>query len=372
MKLLDINYIICTRCLFDSRVPNIKFDDKGVCSYCHLHDKLNKLYPINNTRIQTIINQVRNPRAKYDVVVGVSGGCDSSYMLMKTKEWGLRPLAVHYDNTYNRAVASQNIRRILEHYNIDLETYVVDHNEIDNIYRAFIDAGTPDLEIPTDIGLSATLYNVASKYNIKYIFEGHSFRTEGVCPNGWTYMDSRYIQDVYDSHGPGIPLKSFPHLWLYKQLYWMCYRGIRKIRPLVHINYNKQQAKRELRSLGWQDYGGSHYENYMSEFFQKFYLPLYGNFIPEWYQYSALVRDGRLNRDETAKFLNNRIFDNEARNYVQERLGVSSFFKNKRTSNNYKNYKTIFKILKPLFWLLTTQDLIPRTFYEKYCSSSYT
>ena len=34
----------------------------------------------------------------YDCVVGVSGGTDSSYVLLRAVELGLRPLAVHLDN----------------------------------------------------------------------------------------------------------------------------------------------------------------------------------------------------------------------------------------------------------------------------------
>ena len=45
-------------------------------------------------------------------IIGVSGGTDSSYMMhLATSEWGLRPLAVHYDNTWNSSIASMNIEK---------------------------------------------------------------------------------------------------------------------------------------------------------------------------------------------------------------------------------------------------------------------
>lgn len=48
--------------------------------------------------LSTIVARIREDgRGKeYDCVVGVSGGCDSSFILYKMVEYGLRPLAVHF------------------------------------------------------------------------------------------------------------------------------------------------------------------------------------------------------------------------------------------------------------------------------------
>ena len=40
---------------------------------------------------------------------GVSGGCDSSYLVHLMVELGVRPLAVHFDNTWNSPTATSNI-----------------------------------------------------------------------------------------------------------------------------------------------------------------------------------------------------------------------------------------------------------------------
>ena len=100
-------------------------------------------------------------------MVGVSGGTDSSYMIYKAVEWGLRPLAVHYDNTWNSAIATQNIRKVLNKLDIDLyNSYVVDNKEMDDIYKSFFRASVPDLDSPTDIALAEVLYRAASKSSI--------------------------------------------------------------------------------------------------------------------------------------------------------------------------------------------------------------
>jgi len=147
---------VCSRCVSDKTVPGISFDTNGVCNYCHIHDKLEKEFPTGQEgqkKFLEIVEKIKKDgrhNKKYDCVVGVSGGCDSSYLIYKVKEAGLRPLAVHFDNTWNTEVATQNIQRVLKRLNIDLYTYVVDNEEYDDILRSFLKAGVKDIECPTD------------------------------------------------------------------------------------------------------------------------------------------------------------------------------------------------------------------------------
>ena len=112
--------------------------------------------------------------------------------------------------------------------------------------RSFLRAGVPDIECPTDIGLAATLNIAAEKYKIKYIFEGHSFRTEGLAPLGWVYMDAKYIDNVHKLYGERRKIKKFPDFHLNKQLKWMLFNQLKKIRPLWYITYEKEPTKTML------------------------------------------------------------------------------------------------------------------------------
>ena len=131
--------------------------------------------------LQRLVARIREAGRgrKYDCVVGVSGGCDSSYMLYRGRvrpPTAGRPLRQHLE----LADRDENIYNVLEKLEVELYTYVVDNREYDDIYRAFMLAGVKDVEAPTDIGLAATLYRAAEKHGVKYIIEGHSFRTEGI------------------------------------------------------------------------------------------------------------------------------------------------------------------------------------------------
>ena len=58
------------------------------------------------------VSWVASPR--YDCVIGVSGGVDSTYAAYLTKKLGLRPLAVHLDNGWDSELAVANIEKVLK------------------------------------------------------------------------------------------------------------------------------------------------------------------------------------------------------------------------------------------------------------------
>jgi len=165
--------VICSRCIYDSRVPGISFDAGGVCNYCRQIEALERSYdtgtPRGEERLRVIVDQIRaaGRGKKYDCVIGVSGGTDSSYLLIKALEWGLRPIAVHYDNTWNTAIATENIRKVTSTLKVDLFTHVIDNRESEDIFRAFLRAGVAGFEAFTDIAFAQTLRAGAAKIPVK-------------------------------------------------------------------------------------------------------------------------------------------------------------------------------------------------------------
>ncbi len=369
----------CTRCLYDETVPGITFDEQGVCNYCHTHDRLEQEYPTGEEgqkRLQALADKIRYEGRRnklYDVIVGVSGGCDSSYMLYLAKQLGLRPLAVHFDNTWDSTVAVENIHDVLEKLDVDLYTYVVDNKEYDDIYRSFLKAGLPDVEAPTDIGLAVTLNQAAEKFGIKYIFEGHSFRTEGIAPLGWIYMDGKYIQTVQRQFGT-YPLKTYPNMLLPDFLKWTAVLSIKKIRPLYYVDYVKKDAMALLsRELGWEWYGGHHLENRFTAFWHTYFMPQRYGIDTRLLGHAALVRSGQMTREQGLELISQpQTYDPELVEMVKKRLGFSDeefdaiMHLPKKTYRDFKTYKHTFERLSWLFWILYKLDRVPKSFYMKY------
>ncbi len=374
--------MICIRCIYDDeRIPYINFDQEGICNYCRQHEQLDLEYPTGNAGQERLIHLAEKIRQdgkgkKYDVVVGVSGGTDSSYMLYLAKKLGLRPLAAHFDNTWNSKIAVENIQNMLKKLNVDLYTHVVDNKEYCDIFKSFLLASVPDIDTPADIGLATTHYLAAKKFGIKYIFEGHSFRTEGISPHGWFYMDAKYIETVQKTFGTQ-KIKTFPNLWMGHWLKWSIIDGIKKIRPMYYIDYRKEEIKEFLsKDFGWKWYGGHHMENRTAYFTNNYYLPLKFNIDLRYSEFSALVRSHQLAREEALERIKEpKSFDPGILEEVKKRLGFTeeSFQEvmglPKKTYRDYKTYKQTFEQLRWLFWVMYKLNFVPKSFYVKYTRS---
>ena len=371
---------MCTRCIYDDHVPNVSFDEVGVCNYCRQVEYLTALYRAGSSqcagKFEEILNAIKlEGRGKtYDCAVGVSGGTDSSFLLLKAIEWGLRPLAVHYDNTWNSAIATQNIRKITSALSVDLYTHVVNNKEVDDIKKAFMLAGVAEFDADTDIAFVQVLRSASAKYGIKYILEGHSFITEGVSPIGANYLDGAYIADIHDRFGH-LPRNTFPNMYFWDFLKWAILYRQKFIRPLWYIDYDKDDARKTLSErTGWEYYGGHHLENRASTFAHTVWLPQRFNTDYRNLTLAANVRSGKLDRETAIKtYAQPVIGDPDLIAYVKKRLDLSDTeYGNimngpKRTWHEFKTYKKRFERLRPLFHVLARANLVPMSFYLKYC-----
>jgi N-acetyl sugar amidotransferase len=378
--LLNTKLKVCSKCIYDEKVAYITFDDDGICNYCHQLEKLKDEYGTGSKKGEdkflAIIEQIKKDGKdkKYDCIIGVSGGTDSSYMLYLTKKWGLRPLAVHYDNTWNSAIATENMRKVLMALNIDLYTHVIDNKEQDDILMSFLKASVAESDCATDLALAEVMYRVAWKYKVKYVLEGHSFITEGITPVGRNYFDGKYIKSIHNKFGK-LPMKSYPLMTFNRFLFWSMFARIQKIRPFWYIDYSKEKAREFLeKEYDWKYYGGHHLENRMVAFGHSIYLPQKFNTDMRNNTLSALVRNGKMDREEAWEEYNKPpLVEKDLVEYFKKRLNFSdeeyeSIMKRKPKSwYEYPTYKKRFEFLRPLFKVLAKANLVPMSFYLKYC-----
>jgi len=371
----------CSVCIYDETVPGISFDDQGVCNYCRTIERLKIEYgtgtPEGEKRLMDIIGKIKKEGKgkKYDCVIGVSGGTDSSFMVVKAIEWGLRPLAAHYDNTWNTAIATENIRKILAKTRVDLYTHVIDNKEADDIIRSFFRASVPDLDCATDIALAETLYRAADKYGVRYVLEGHSFVAEGISPLGVLYMDGKYIESVHRMFGT-MPMKTYPNMNFASFMKWTVLKQVRKIRPLWYIEYSKDEARKRLENeFCWHYYGGHHLENRITAFHHSYYNPVKFGIDNRNNSLSASVRAGLISRKEAIKIYSEPPYmEPELLEYFKKRLGLSEVDFNSimnlpsKSYKNYPTYKKRFERLRPLFYVLAKTNLVPMSFFIKYTS----
>jgi len=367
MKLVDNNKI-CSMGVWDSSIPGIEFDENGVSNFCKLQQKMMADHPRGEKGAEdwaTHLQKIKQAGIgkRYDCVIGVSGGVDSSYLLYMAKEAGLRPLAVNFDNGFNSEIAVQNIYKITKALDIDLETDVVNYEEIKDLLGSYMKASMPWIDSPTDLAIKAVMYKYALKEGIKYIIRGNDFRSEGKQPKEWTYADSRQLKFIHKKFGTGVKLKTYPMLTLRKIIYAGAIRKIKDVRPFYYIDYNKQDAKAFLiEKFDWKDYGGHHHENLFTKYTMAYWLPGKFGIDKRKINLSAQVLSGKLSREQALELLK-QPFDSESnlqnlKEYTLKKLGISDDeFKsiwhnpNKNTFDYPSNYNLIYKYighLKPI------------------------
>lgn len=381
-NLKNTDFKICSKCIYDERMDGISFDNEGVCNYCHKTEELIEEYGTGKKKgekkFEEILAKIKTHgrKKKYDCIIGVSGGTDSSFLLYKAvTEWGLRPLAVHFDNTWNTSIATMNIQKILKPLDIDLFTYVVDNKEIDDIYKSFFLAGVPEIDCPTDLGFAYTLRLAASKFKIKYILEGHTFIEEGITPLGVNYFDGKYIKSIHNQYGQK-KMKSYKLMTFTRFLKSILFDQIKFIRPLWYIKYSKKEAQEILKQrFGWEYYGGHHLENRMPAYYHGAYLPSKFNTDLRNHTLSAQVRSNLKTREQAWQEYNFPPKVEEGLiDYFKKRLNLTDEVYEKVMRSNPKKwtdfptYKKRFEFLKPLFFIFAKLELVPMSFYIKYCN----
>lgn len=285
--------------------------DSGVCNHCLRYDQLlaSRIVPLSERtpRLEALVDAIKaaGKGHQYDCLIGVSGGVDSSYVALKVRELGLRPLAVHVDNGWNSALASSNIEKVLRGLDIDMVSEVLNLDEFYDLQRAFLRASTPDADVPADHAIQATLWKVARAHGISYIISGMNFATESISVPSWSYghSDWRYIKAVHRVHG-GRPLRTYPHFGFLELAWTTVVRRVRIVSILNYLEYDKALAVRELQEkLGWTPYEGKHYESIYTRWVQGYYLPKKFAIDKRRGHFSDLINSGQISRDAALESL---------------------------------------------------------------------
>lgn len=333
---MNKSYQICEYCVMDTSAIDITFDASGRCNYCTDYlkrsgDVLNKVSSQRDADLRTLTNLVttQGKGKRYDCIIGISGGVDSSWALVQAVKLGLRPLAVHMDNSWNTELAQNNISNLVRALNVDLFTYVIDWVEYRQLMQAFFDADVVDIELLYDNAMLAVNYQQARLHRIKYILAGTNQATEGmIIPPGWNWLkyDKRNIKALAWRFAR-MRLNTFPAIGTFGYLYNRIYKKIQWISFLDYLDYNKEKALNCLeKEYGYKRYPYKHYESIFTRFYQGFLLPQKYGIDKRRVHLSTLVASGQMSRDDALKKLKHSPYENEQNlqediQYFQKKMG---------------------------------------------------
>jgi N-acetyl sugar amidotransferase len=361
----------CNNCLLTSvDYPLIQLDVVGVCDICTAN--LQRLESVSkniaSNKLEIVLKNLKCGK-KYDCILGVSGGLDSTYLVLKAMEWGLNPLLIHIDGGWNTAQAQENIKKTIKISGFDYETVVLDWEALKDFQYAFVQAHVVDIDLPFDNLLLSYMYRTASKHGIKHILMGYNSTTEGIMPTNFTHYknDKLNILDIYKRFGRNKKhsFKFFGTLdfWWFEKV-----KKIRFIEPLDLIPYDKEEVKRKVvETFAWEDFTGKHHENTFTRFYQDYVLVEKFNLYKYKSHLSILVCSKQLTQED-ARILfekyqvTRKTTSEEDISFFCKKLGISeqefhryittkpiphTFYKSEL--NLYKKYKPLYVFVKRLF-----------------------
>ncbi|NNA93368.1 N-acetyl sugar amidotransferase [Pseudomonas gessardii] len=316
--LQDDTYKICTKCVMDTSDKEITFNEEGVCNHCLKFELVSKNNWFPNeagaAKWAHIIQEIKlaGKGKEYDCVLGLSGGVDSSYLAIKVKDWGLRPLVVHVDAGWNSELAVANIESIVKHCGYDLHTHVVDWEEMRDLHLAYLRAGISNQDVPQDHIFFSSLYHFAIKNDINCMMSGGNLATEGVFPESWhgTAMDAINLKAIHKKFGAR-KLKNYKTISFFQYYIWYPFiKKMRTVRPLNYMPYDKEQALVELRgTVGYKPYARKHGESQFTKLFQNYYLPKKFGYDKRRPHLASLIVSGQMTRDTALQKLEEPLYD---------------------------------------------------------------
>ena len=369
----------------DASVPGIGFDAAGICSFCAVHDRMDRDFPLGEAGRLTVQRQAEEMRRagrkrRFDCVLGVSGGRDSSYTLWYcVTQLKLRPIAVYFNDGFGNPVAGENMVRACQRLGVELRTVTSDWRESKDLKIAFLKASVPDMEEGTDLGIATALYGVAAKENLKHVVIGQSFRTEGIAPLSWNFLDGKYLKSVHQQFGT-VPLRPWQpgnpgfNLGLKEMFYYAFIRRIKTVTLLYHLDYVRKDVDELIvRELGWKS-PGAHYSDDLYQSLIYYLNRVKFNIDRRLFNYSALVRSGQMSRAEALDRVSriNSIEDESLIELCIKRLGLTRpefdaiVASPPKTFHDYPNSYGLLRLFRLPIKLMSRLNLIPESAYDKY------
>ncbi len=331
----DNSYHRCCRCVMDNKSDStILFDNNGVCNYCNsAYEKYDKIYFPNDKGqelLKQLIDEIKEEgkNKKYDCIMGLSGGLDSSYLAYLGYKWGLRVLAVHIDDGYDTEISKSNLKKLIDKTGFDYEIIHPDAAQFNDLTLAYMKAGVPNIAVPQDNILFAFLYKKMRENEIKYFLSGGNFALECILQQGNTYKayDITNILDIHKRFG-NKPIDKLELLSEEQKKYDESVLGMQSPRPLNYIDYNRDRAFKELEDFcGFQYYGRKHLENILTTFIQLYWFPKKFGVDKRSSHLSSMIVSGQMTRDEALRELEEPIYDSEQMekylNIILKNMGI--------------------------------------------------
>jgi len=163
----------CRRCILPDTRPNLRLDSEGVCNACRSHASKPSIDWAQRARaFRDVAAHARARSPRYDCLIPVSGGKDSTWQVVKCLEQGLTPLAVTWKTPARTPLGQENLDNLVR-LGVDHVDYQVNPRvEARFMLKAFERHGTTAL--PMHMALFSIPLTIAVRYRIPLVVWGEN------------------------------------------------------------------------------------------------------------------------------------------------------------------------------------------------------
>lgn len=336
---------ICSKCILPESFPGIRYNEEGICQYC-LSSKppgeMNDLKGKYRKKFCKLLDEYKS-QAPYDIVMAYSGGKDSSYTLKILKDdFGLRVLAITFDNGFVSDQALKNIKTVTGSQNIDHLMISPGFSLLSNVFNQSITKKLYPLKaLERASSICNTCMNLVKSYVMKTAIEnGISFIAYGWSPGQAPIqssvmalnlsmiqqMQKMVINTLKDIMGDDLSpfILSDRHYALIEMKLADSVKGLfYNIHPLAFLEYDEAHIIETIKRIGWEepkDTDANSTNCLLNSFANIVHQEEYG-FHPYAFEISGLVRNGHMSREDGLKKLSIPA-DPKTISYVKQKLRI--------------------------------------------------
>ncbi|MBN2682860.1 MAG: hypothetical protein JXR58_10155 [Bacteroidales bacterium] len=293
----------CNTCLINENYPEITFDNSGKCSICSNYKTFR---PLGEELLVKRLNKSKNKKLPYDVLVPLSGGKDSTFVLyLAVKVYKLRVLTMTYDNGFLSNIALDNIKKAVEICNVEHVFCKPNPDILKRIYRTML-LYSGDMCGACDIGTKANIFKIAADYKTPIILSGTSpLEQDSFVPDSIQDLKRfKYILNRYSD----LSKKEINDFLIYPNLnnfslsfFKFIGKFGREVKPLFYINdfEDKEIGNIIKHELCWKDDNreySKHLDCVAEPFTNYIRNKIYG-YERRLCQFSNMIRKGEISRD---------------------------------------------------------------------------
>ncbi len=206
--------IWCKSCVLPNTRPNLIIEKNGFCSACNNHSVKTKTdWKRRELEFKILVKKIKKVKLRYDCVVPVSGGKDSTWQIIQCLKFGLNPLAVTWKSPQRTKIGEYNLKNLISLGVDHIDWSVNPQIEKKLILDSFKKLGS--VSIAMHLGIFNIPSLVASKFNIPYIIWGENSAIEygNIKKNdNQKYLDKRWYKKY------GVTNNTVAEDWISKNL----------------------------------------------------------------------------------------------------------------------------------------------------------